>query len=145
MRVHTGSGMGTSGNMTILMRRDPGSGSPLTDVGGAWIPARLIYFMVKNVQKALNYSINDFTNSIKVSIDIPRYPYGEIVMYICLNLPSEYLGGKSLAYLELGIPQLVYLRLLQDPSMVLYLLLGHGPTGGWHPAPCGAEGISPKL
>lgn len=47
MRVHTGSGMGTSGNMTILMRREPGSGSPLTDVGGAWMPERLIYFMVK--------------------------------------------------------------------------------------------------
>lgn len=96
MRVHTGSGIGTSGNMTILMRREPGRGSPLTDVGGAW-------------------------------------------------MPSEYLGGKSLAYLELGIPQLVYLRLLQDPSMVLYLLLGQGPIGGWHPAPCGAVGISPKL
>jgi len=29
--------------------------------------------------------------------------------------------------------------------MVLYLLLGQGPTGGWHPAPRGAVGISPKL
>lgn len=65
--------------------------------------------------------------------------------YVYLNLPSEYLGGKSLAYLEFGIPQLEYLRLLHDPSMVLYLLLGQGPTGGWHPAPWGADGISPKL
>lgn len=29
--------------------------------------------------------------------------------------------------------------------MVLYLLLGQGPAGGKHPAPCGAVGISPKL
>lgn len=42
MRVHTGSGIGTSGNMTILIRRDPGNGSPLTDVGGAWMPAEFI-------------------------------------------------------------------------------------------------------
>lgn len=66
-------------------------------------------------------------------------------VYILCNLPSEYLGGKSLAYLEFGIPQLVYLRLLHDPSMVLYLLFAHGPMGGWHPAPCGAAAISPKL
>jgi len=65
-----------------------------------------------------------------------------IVFY---NLPSEYLGGRSLEYLEFGIPHVVYLRLLHDPSIVLYLLLGQGPTGGWHPAPCGAVGISPKL
>lgn len=80
--------------------------------------------MYENVHR-----INNFTNSIKASIGVHGYT-NDNVMYIYLNLPSEYLGGKSLAYLELGIPQLVYLRLLQDPSMVLYLLLGHGPTGG---------------
>lgn len=72
--------------------------------------------------------------------------YTRSVQCLLEYLPSEYLGGKSLAYLEFGIPQLVYLRLLQDPSMVLYLLWGsQGPAGAWHPAPCGAVGISPKL
>jgi hypothetical protein len=68
MRVHTGSGIGTSGNMTILMRREPGSGSPLTDVGGAWMPSRLIYIIIRHVQKWFNYRINDFKNLIKASI-----------------------------------------------------------------------------
>lgn len=47
IRVHTGSGMGTSGNITILMSREPGSGSPETDVGGAWIPEKQMYITFK--------------------------------------------------------------------------------------------------
>lgn len=39
--VHTGSGIGTSGNITILMRRALGNGSPVSDVGGAWMPKKL--------------------------------------------------------------------------------------------------------
>jgi hypothetical protein len=69
--VHTGSGMGTSGNITILMRREPGSGSPETDVGGAWIPEKKMYIVIRIYVKKFdfqnnlnNLDIKDLSNNV---------------------------------------------------------------------------------
>lgn len=107
MRVHTGSGIGTSGNMTILMRREPGSGSPLTDVGGAWMPARLIYFMIKNVQKCFNYRQNDFTNSIIVSFDKQRHLQHYIFELTVRILGWQESGVLGVGNTPVGVPEIV--------------------------------------
>jgi len=87
------------------MRRAPGSGSPLTDVGGAWMPAQLMYFtIIRNVRKHFISYHKQFHKIPLQRLFLDTGYMRELTVRVLGRQESGVLGVR---YTPVGVPEIV--------------------------------------